>query len=188
MVKENKFSSVTSFFAKIGRRNLIIIGAVLLIGAAVWLNWIFLAGTDNDGYGGYDQSSGMVDNSGSQQTNTDSTASYFSATMVSRQRARDEAIETYQSVLASAEADSVAKNQALEGINQLAADMENESNIETLVKAKGFSECVAVINGEKATIVVKSEGLLANEISQINEIVYEQAGIKPVNVVIVEKK
>ena len=65
--------------------------------------------------------------------------------------------------------------------------MESESNIETLVVAKGFAECVAVISGESASVVVKSEGLQAAQIAQINEIVYEQSGILPVNIKIIER-
>ena len=69
----------------------------------------------------------------------------------------------------------------------MAKVIENESNIETLIKAKGFEECVAVINGEKANVIVKSEGLQPNDLSQILEIVYLQAGILPENVTIMEK-
>jgi hypothetical protein len=46
---------------------------------------------------------------------------------------------------------------------------------------------VAVINGDEASIVVKSDGLIASQISQINEIVYEQAGISPMNITIIQK-
>ena len=79
------------------------------------------------------------------------------------------------------------KQQALLDIATMAKVIENESNIETLVKAKGFEECVAVINGEKASVIVKSEGLQPNHLSQILEIVYLQAGILPENVTIMEK-
>ena len=65
--------------------------------------------------------------------------------------------------------------------------METESNIETLIVAKGFEECVAVISDGSVSIVVKSEGLLPAQISQINEIVYEQSGISPTNVKIIER-
>ena len=65
--------------------------------------------------------------------------------------------------------------------------MEAESNIETLIVAKGFEECVAVISGESVNIVVKSDGLQAAQISQINEIVYEQSGILPVNIKIIQR-
>ena len=80
-----------------------------------------------------------------------------------------------------------AKEQALKDIATMAKVIENESNIETLIKAKGFEECVAVINGEKANVIVKSEGLQPNDLSQILEIVYLQAGILPENVTIMEK-
>ena len=69
----------------------------------------------------------------------------------------------------------------------MAANIELEANIESLIKAKGFEECVTVINGDKATVVVKSDGLKPNQLSQILEIVYLQAGVVPANVTITEK-
>ena len=80
-----------------------------------------------------------------------------------------------------------AKEQALADIATIAATIETEANIESLIKAKGFEECVAVINGDKANIIVKSDGLKPNELSQILEIVYLQADILPANVTISEK-
>ncbi|MBO5326840.1 MAG: SpoIIIAH-like family protein, partial [Clostridia bacterium] len=60
-------------------------------------------------------------------------------------------------------------------------------NIETLILAKGFEQCVAVINGDTCSVVVNGTELQENQISQINEIVYEQTGIKPTNIRIVTK-
>ena len=87
-----------------------------------------------------------------------------------------------KSVVDNASATETAKNEALAEINNLAKVMEQESNIETLVIAKGFVNCVAVINNDKANIVVTGKELLPAQISQINEIVYDTAGILPVNV------
>ena len=112
---------------------------------------------------------------------------YFSSTVLSRQKARDEALEVLQTVVDSAEALQETKAQAFSDMSQIAKDIECEANIETLVEAKGFADCVAVVNGSTVSIVVKSEGLLPNDIAQINEIVYEQAGVEPVNVKIVER-
>ena len=53
--------------------------------------------------------------------------------------------------------------------------------------SKGFEECVAVISEGKCNVIVKSDGLQANEISQIKEIVYEQAAINPLDIKIIEK-
>ena len=186
MVIQKENTPKKSFIEKIGKRNVIVACAVLLIGAAIWVNWMFFAG-EEDGYKGYDDVSGTL-NAGTSDKAEDS---YFATVQVSRERTRDEALEVLQSVVDNADADEAVKTQALSDINRLALEMSAESNIETLVMAKGFEDCVAVINRDGATVVVKSssdEGLLPNQIAQINEIVYEQAQIKPVNVTITARK
>ena len=70
----------------------------------------------------------------------------------------------------------------------IALDIQNEANIESLVKAKGFENCVAVISGDKINVIVGSaEELVASQVAQINEIVYEATGILPTNVKIMRK-
>lgn len=188
MEKSTGNGPVKSFILKVGKRNLIIACAVIMVGLAVWLNWMFFS-ADKDakpsGYDGYETGSGMTDTYG--KTETSGSDSYFASVQVSRQRARDEAIEVLQGVVDNEGADEAVKTQALTEIAQIAKEMNAESNIETLIESKGFSRCVAVINGDAANIVVSCDGeLLASQISQINEIVYEQAGIKPVNIKIIK--
>lgn len=195
MVYEEEIKSpARKFFEKIGKRNLIIIGVVLLIGVAVWLNWMLFAGSDDDGYTGYENPAGMdgggkdTDAAGGADTDAaNKPDSYFASTQVNRQRARDEALEVLQSVVENASSDDATKTQALAEISQIAKEMEAESNIETLIIAKGFEQCVAVISGGKADIVVNAADLTPSDIAIINEIVYDQSGIKPANVNIVKK-
>ena len=118
---------------------------------------------------------------------TEDVDSYFSSIAVDRQRARDEAIEVLQAIVDDASSTEAAKTEASTQISTLASIMEKESNIETLIMAKGFEECVAVISDGSASIVVKGEGLTPAQLAQINEIVYEQASIKPANVKIIER-
>jgi stage III sporulation protein AH len=155
---------------------------------------LIVAGNKDDNFG-YDQSAGMDAGSGAgngteqQQppANQPTEDTYFSSIQIDRQRTRDEAIEVLKSVVDNQSATETAKNEALAQINKLADIMEAEANIETLIVAKGFSECVAVISDGSASIVVKCDGLIPAQISQINEIVYEQSGIEPVNVKIIER-
>lgn len=173
--------------SKIGRRNLIIIAAVLLIGGAVALNYFVLGGGGTVDYGGSNMGDADADADAGDGTTVTGDA-YFSAAVLSRTQARDEALEVLQTVLASEDALEETKTQALSDISRIALEIEQESNVETLVRAKGFSECVAVINGEKASVIVKSEGeLLQSQAAQISEIVYEQTGILPANVKILAK-
>ena len=172
---------------KFNRRTVAIACAVLLVAVAVVLNVVLFSGDRVSDDPAPDAGSGMVDNSTGNSTTTD-VDGYFSATQVSRQRARDEALEVLQGVVDNAEADEATKTAALMEIADLARAMEAEANIETLVVSKGFSQCVAVINGDTCSVVVKNEGTLSPaQISQINEIVYEQAGIEPLNIRIVTK-
>lgn len=189
-MKSNQFKEkIQRFCQKVGKRNFIIFGAVVLIVAAVVVNVAIFSRAD-DGFD-YEQPAGMNADSGTgtnAPADTESSAdSYFSSVQVNRQRTRDEAIEVLQSVVDNASATETAKNEALAEINKLANLMATESNIETLIIAKGFTECVAVLSDEDARIVVRSDGLSVAQISQINEIVYQEAGIDPVNITIIER-
>ena len=190
VIERDNDTPVRGFVGKIGKRGIVIACAVLLIGVAVFANWIMFSG--NEGYDGYDNpTGGTSDSLGTGGNASDGTQAdeYFATMQVSRKRSRDEALEVLQSVVDSATADEAVKTQALGDINRLALEMTMETNIETLVMGKGFEACVAVINGDSATVVVKTdgEGLLPNQLAQINEIVYEQAKILPVNIKISER-
>ncbi len=185
---ENLKEKIKSFCSKVGKRNFIIFGALTLIIGAVVVNAVILSNKNGDGHD-YDSPAGMQ--GGSQGTDTSDTSasadSYFSGVQVSRQRTRDEALEVLQAVVDNKTSTETAKNEALAEINKLAGIMAKEANIETLVVAKGFEQCVAVISGDNASIVVKSDGLNVSQIAQINEIVYSESGIKPVNITIIER-
>lgn len=175
---------------KAGKRNLVICASVLIIAAAICVNWALLAGNSSN----IDDLPAGSDNQGENNVGDDVTdagndnvASYFASVQISRQQARDEALEVLQMVIASDSAMETAKNEAIESVNRIADEIAAEANIETLVLAKGFEDCIAVINDGSASIVVKTGGLLPSEIAQIMEIVYEQAQIVPENVKIIEK-
>ena len=178
-----KYKYINTFFL----RNLLwrFFRLVLLIGVAVYVNWALFGGSaepDDDLNAGLPGETDDVTPSGNEEE-----TNYFAASQIERQRARDEAIEVLQGVVDDADALDSAKEQALADIAAIAATIEKEANIESLIKAKGFEECVAVINGDKANIIVKSEGLQPNQLSQILEIVYLQADILPENVTIAER-
>ena len=199
---KNGMESVRKFFERMGKRNLIIAGAVTLVIAAVAVNWIVFSGDDGkDGFD-YDASAGMSTNYGttlntgavgddtSKPTGSEpnSADSYFSSVEVSRQRARDEALEVLNAVVENADASEEVKAEAMVEIQTIAKEMSQESNIESILMSKGFTQCLAVINGDSANIVVRTEEQLnAAQLAQINAVVYEQAGIEPLNITVVAK-
>ena len=196
MVISDKIKAVKNFFMKSGKRNLIIACSVLLIGAAVWVNWLVFSGDKNDGYDytGGTGMSGELDNSknptsGNESNGSTSVDSYFSTIQVSRQRARDEALEVLNAVVDNANASDSVKAEAVAEIKQISEEMKQESDIESMILSKGFEKCVTVINDGTASVVVKSEEQLTPaQLAQINSVVYEFSGLEPVNITIMAKK
>jgi stage III sporulation protein AH len=180
-----KNEKVKGFLSTKAARSAVVICAVLLIGLAVYLNYRwFYDPTDSMGYG----ENNMEDNfDGSQATDAEEGNDYFTTVALTRQQSRDEAIDVLMLVASSADADEATKLEAQAKISKIATDIQNESNIETLVRAKGFEECVAVISDNSVSVIVKADELLGKDTAQILAIVYETTGIAPECVSIINK-
>ncbi len=113
---------------------------------------------------------------------------FFASAAINREQTRDESMEVLNQLANNPDALPDTKEDALNAIAQLVEDMNAEANIETLIKAKGFEECVAIVAGKSCTVVVKSGGLNAAETAMILEIVCEQTSAEPENVKIIEKQ
>lgn len=181
---------------KLNRKAIIASGAVVIIGVAVLLNFLLLpadAAKDKknlDPVVDLSDVAGAIADKNSKDTSAESSTKQdvFAKMSLERQQARDEAMEVLNTVAESDTAVNAMKEEAMNEIQKIAKDIECEANIESLVKAKGFEECVAVINGDSAQVIVKTDGLMENEVAQISEIVYEQANIVPNNLHIIESK
>lgn len=113
---------------------------------------------------------------------------YFSTARVDRQQARDEALENLQSV-ADGATGSVKEN-AEANIEKISSYITIENKIETLVKAKGINNCLAVVSddGQGVQIIVDSQDLDDQTILQIKEIAIDQLGCSYENVTIIQSK
>lgn len=170
------------FWRHIGKRNLIILSVMLLIGLAVYLNYLWFYHPADDAVGAGNTTAG-TDNGTAAGTQEED---YFAATALARETTRRESMEVLQKVVDSGEGEE--REAALTQISAIAAAMEKEANIETLVRAGGYEQCVAVISGDSASVVVSGEVPLdAARVATITGIVYEQAGILPANLTVKQK-
>ena len=172
---------------KLGKKSIITICTVLVLGCAVVLNVILYQNGQTE-----KQSNKLaIDLSEAGETTDTQTegtiGAYFQSMSLNRKQARDEAMEVLQAVADSQTALDEAKEAAWSDMTKLATDMEKETNIEAMILSKGFSQCIAVISNDTCNVIVESEGLNPGEVAQISEIVYEQAGIVPSTLKIVEK-
>ena len=109
-----------------------------------------------------------------QQTGTQ--AEYFAQMRLSRQTARDEAVELLQETIAYADGDA-ASSAKLEGI---ISDALAESQIESLIVAKGYQDCVAYISEDGISVAVAApeDGLTQSDVALLSDIVLSQTSCK----------
>lgn len=115
---------------------------------------------------------------------------YFTKARMERNTARDTALEKLQAVVDSADEESTAKDLAAENIARISNFITIENKIETLVCAKGVSNCVAVIkdDGSGVDVVVDCEILDDTTIMQIKDIAMSQLQCSFENVSIIQYK
>lgn len=181
-------------------KPLILAACVAVVGVSVYADWSYTQKKAQE-TGGYIYNSAVSGERAkilgeatyvggtpeTQDTLIETEESYFANAAYERQRSRDETLELLQTVVDSSESMPDAKNKALESMTKIASFMESEANIETLVKAKGFDDCVAVINDDGINVIVKTTGLLTYEVAQIREIVMNELDIPVANIKIIEK-
>ena len=104
---------------------------------------------------------------------------YFASARLSRQQARDNAIALLQSAAEQEGADASVANEASEGIQVLAGFTMQESQIESLVTAKGYVDCVAFLGEESASVVVATESgeLTGEDVAKITDITMTETGL-----------
>ncbi len=181
-----KLEKVKGFLRTRVAKSLAVLLVVVLIGGLVYVNYrLFYDPTDAMGFG----NGNTQPSDGSTQTGgtLSGEENYFTATALNRQQSRDEAIDVLRIISEDEEASAEARREAAQMISQIAVDIQNEASIETLVKAKGFADCVAIISENSVSVVVSAESLLASDAAQILSIVYDTTGISPDKVSIINR-
>lgn len=121
----------------------------------------------------------------------DSGTEFFEEARLSRSKSRDEALEALNEALKDT---SVSEEEKKELTNKLSTQVNNitlETKLETLIKSKGFAECVVNLEGERAnvTVMTENDALTAEEVAQIRDALMSQCtGLQAQNITIVEVK
>ncbi len=174
----------------LGKKQIVLASLVLVLGAAIYLNYTFsqtgqpyditTAATASDGDGTEHYGEAQLTGASAEE---DSTADeYFAQARLERQRSRDEAVETLANTLGNADLSDEEKELATAKALEVSKQMESEANIETLVKAKGFEDCLAIVSDDSVKVVVKTEGLNAEQAAQIKNIILEETDVLAENV------
>lgn len=122
------------------------------------------------------------------QTGTAESGSYFSTARLNRQQARDNALSLLQEAAQDEKADKTAVDQANASIQTMANATVTEAQIENLITAKGYTDCVAFLGEDSISVVVSAldNGMTDADAARIGEIVMEQTGLKADQIKIIE--
>ncbi|MBC5579933.1 SpoIIIAH-like family protein [Anaerofilum sp. BX8] len=121
---------------------------------------------------------------------TSGDSKYFDEARLTRSKTRDEALDTLQKSLKNSKLSDEEKKALTDQLSGIITSIAAEGEIENMVKAKGFVDCVAFLDGDKANITVKtkSDALTKSEVAQIRDIVIAKSDISAKNITVVEVK
>ena len=186
---------------KIWKRNAIIASVLLLVCAGVYLNWSKTQGevqdlsqtlsaeqvmgedtllvSDGDG--------ASADAIAASVQPEHSAADYFAQVRLSRQESRDSAVELLEQTIAYDEGTEVGET-ACQTLNTIVGTALSEAQIESLVIAKGYDDCVVFMSEDGVSVVVSAgeEGLQTEDVARITDIVKQETGLSAESIKIME--
>ena len=190
---------------KLWKRNAIAAAIVLFVCGAVYLNWSYsqdTAAAKNLGEAALVGSQAQEDpllsqeapgqGEEGQEETTDGeiteSGSYFATARLNRQQARDNALSLLQEASQDEKADQASIDEANAAIQTMADYTVAEAQIENLVTAKGYADCVAFLGENSISVVVSAmeNGMTDTDAARIGEIVMEQTGLKADQIKIIE--
>ena len=175
------------------KKNLIAAAVLVVVCAGIYMNWMYtndqavtdLTDTlDAEKVLSQDGLLLEVDNLNSDELDT--VSDYFAAVRLSRQQARDTAVELLQEAMAYGDGnDSTQTNDQLEKIVQTAL---TEAQIESLIIAKGYVDCVAYMSetGISVAVATPEGGLQQTDVAVIADIVMTHGGFSMDEIYVIE--
>lgn len=202
----------------VGKKQIIIAGLTVVLGAAVYVNYIF---TDTDKSAlvsgdapaaNYGDSELVNSNIGGISKPTaksvkfdaadaavttpavkDAAADYFANARLSKQESRDEAKEFLRSMLSGGDVTGTEIAVISQDAAGLSSRIESENKIETTLKAQGFDEILCYLSGgpsnqTTANVIVKTAGLKPEDAAKIKSALLSEVDIAAEAITIVEVK
>ena len=181
------------------KRNAVVATVLLFVCAAVYLNWRYAGNVVEDVNSPQEQSEnenirvlGDAALVGGEIVDTDSgvvgASSYFDTARLSRQQARDNALSLLREASEQENVEQATLDEANRAIQTLAGYTMLETQIENLVIAKGYVDCVAFMGDNSVSIVVSAaaDGLQTEDVAKIMDIVLSETNYTAEQVKILE--
>ena len=188
----------------IGKKQIIIVGLTLILGVAVYVN--YLVGTDmtsdspvvadsklqnTENYGDQKFVSNAVGNATS-DVSYNLTASdadeYFARARMDKEESRAEAIEMLQTIYSGGDSTETELAVMAQNAETMSSYIESESKIENVLKAQGFEDVLCYLSESGASVIVKTSGLEPAQAAQIKNALLSEVDIPTEKISILEIK
>ena len=174
------------------KRYVTIAAVLLCICAAVYLNWSYNNGSGgNGGLSDAELANAKAAEENMAEGAMDAEVSdYFAAARLTRQQSRDEALELLKAAAAAETASQETIDGAMNAISAMANYSMMETQLENLLLAKNFAECVAFISADGVTLAVPApnEGLAAEDVAKITDAIVAETDFAATQIRVIEVK
>ena len=169
---------------KLWKRNAVVAAVLVFVCAAIFFNARYASEVEETGK--VLGQSTLVDAVESEAEEV--SADYFATARLTRQKARDSALSLLQETQGNESIDEETVNEAAQSIQTLANYTLAEAQIENMITAKGYEDCVVFLSDDSVSVVVSSpdDGLQTEDVARITDIVKEETGLSAEAIKIME--
>ena len=178
------------------KKNIVIATVLLFVCAAVYLNWSYnskwgdadseMVSAEDDAMDAAEQEylSAIAD----MEMESEMTSSYFAEARLTRQQSRDEALGLLETAAASENASQETIDSAMDSIAAMATWSMQEAQIENLLLAKDFADCVVYMSSDGVTVAVPApvEGLSEASVARITDTITSETDYTASQIKVIE--
>ncbi len=172
------------------KRNITMAAVLLFVCAAVALNWSYNRrwGEPNAEMVAIEDEEMMMANAAYGKKVPASASEYFAEARLTRQVSRDEALQLLQTAATAETASQETIDGAMNAISAMATTSMKEAQIENLLIAKDFDDCVVYIGNDSITVAVPApaEGLSEEAVARITDIICSETEYQASQLSIIE--
>ena len=183
---------------KVWKKNMVAAAVLVTVCAGIYVNWLYTEENnaamltdklDTEKVMSEDTlvlSEDMAAIAAGEEVQTTS-SDYFAAVRLSRQQARDDALNLLQEAM-SYSGESSKEVESARELDDIVQTALSEAQIESLIIAKGYADCVAYMSGEGISVAVASPegGLQQADVAVIADIVMTQSDYEMEDIRVVE--
>ncbi|AEF94957.1 hypothetical protein Desca_2118 [Desulfotomaculum nigrificans CO-1-SRB] len=126
-------------------------------------------------------------NTKTNETMTKESSGYFEEYRLERERSRSQSIDLQREIINNPKTDAETRKQAQGEIYVMSKNMQRELEVESLIRAKGYKDCVVFLEDKNVTVVVQAKSLGQEDAIKITDLVSRSTGVDQQNIVIIPK-